>query len=284
MELVTNKSGKVSEVIAIDCREDGLFLTHRKHQERLELIRERYALCGMEHHSFLGRRCRIKKSSIAEFELLCMGLSRKGRLCKTLCIIGIESDPLISFDKSFENTVELLTLMKRYRPGMVVIQTRSPMVVLMMAVLQQFGSGLSVTVPFETFSQKAIDRFTPGLPSCKDRLTTANALRGCGIYVSFQCSPLLPYGDWRKDAGAFADTLVKHADHVMLKGAKPPGALKKKKYSPLIEHLYKSRSYHWLRDDSICPLVAEIAARKPKVLKHPEWKQLGTSQMDFEAA
>ena len=154
-----------------------------------------------------------------------------------------------------------------------------------MPVLRKLGSRASVTIGIETPLEESAQRYTPGLPRVEERFKTAAALRRFGVPVTIQVGPVLPYGDWRKDADEFAEKLVEHADHIVVQ---PLHSLQKragrKTNCPVSQRIARDRLFHYLRPDSAQPLldaVGKIAAEK---LMQPSREQLRSRQLSIFAA
>lgn len=226
------------------------------------------------------------KQPLDELERHLMLLSQQGVLSSSLIFFGATADPFHPFDGKFDASMKFLELFLRYTPGMLCVQTRSPLVVLALPVFKTLGRHIHVTMGVETPSEAAVSRYTPSLPRVEERLRTAEALRRFGVPVSLQVYPLLPYGDWRRDAGAFAETLCQHADHLYVGSLSDGSELCERKLSgtSLAKKLANDRMFHWLRRDAAVPLLNEIEARAGGKLAAPGWEQLQSKQVEMFAA
>src|SRR5262249_14743199 len=129
---------------------------------------------------------------------------------------GMATDPFYAFPKKFEMTMKCVELIERYQPGLLVLQSRSPMILSALPMLKLFGSRAVAVIPLETPQERVIQQFTPGQASAADRISAADGLRKQGVRVNLQVSPVLPYGDFYRDAWSFAELLAEHADYVTL--------------------------------------------------------------------
>lgn len=195
-------------------------------------------------------------------------LSSRGELRRTTVVFGVTTDPFHPFDEKFATSMKFLELFERYAPGKLIVQTRSPLIVIGLPVLKQMRDKTFVSIGLETPLEDVRVRYTPDLPTVGERWKTVRALKRFGFKVGVQVAPLLPYGDWRKDAQAFAQELVKEADFISLKsfadlagGGRPNGALATK--------LASDRQFFWLRADSRGPLHAALEGLAPEKLYHP---------------
>lgn len=210
-----------------------------------------------------------KNNPLIDLERHLMRLSAQGVLRRSAIYFGTTTDPFHPFENKFDASMKFLELFKRYTPGHLNIQTRSPLIVIAMPVIRQLEARCTVTLGVETDIDESARCYTPHLPRPSERLKAATALRRFGVEVTLQVAPVLPYGDWRADAGRFAEVLDKHADYIHVKPLTDgsPQTEKIVKYMPLAKRLADDRKFHWLRSDSANPLIAAIKAiAQPKLL------------------
>lgn len=227
-----------------------------------------------------------KENPLHELELHLMRLSKQGALSSAVIYFGTTTDPFFPFEGKFDASIKFLELFKRYTPGLLVVQTRSPLLVIAMPVLKKLGNRVAVTLGVETIDENIVRKYTPGLPKASERLQCARALRRFGIEVTLQVAPLLPYGDWKEDAGAFADSIVDAADYIHVKPLCVGKEREDKRVSSpeIARALSTERKFHWLRHDAAVPLLAELEERAPQKLIVTERKQLQPKQMEMFAA
>jgi len=261
-------------------------------QHRLELgldARDFYGLRLTDDNEVIRLRSRYilhKDSPFHKLERNLMRLSKQGILRQAQIYFGVTTDPFLPFEGKFDASMKFLDLFLKYTPGMLTVQTRSPLIVIAMPVLKRLGSHASVTIGIETSDEASVRRYTPGLPRIEERLKAVNALRRFGVEVNLQVSPLIPYGDWKGDAGHFADMLVKHADHIFVKPLTDGSERVERKIraTPLARKLAADRQFYFLRADSANPLITAIEKIAPEKLLVPERKQLKEKQMKMFAA
>jgi DNA repair photolyase len=205
---------------------------------------------------------------LADLERHLSRLSEKGDLRRSTVIFGVTTDPFHPFDEKFATSMKFLELFDRYQPGKLIIQTRSPLVVIGLPMLKKARENTCVTVGIETPLEQIHRRYTPDLPTIEERWKTVRALRRFGIRVGIQVAPILPYGDWRGSAKAFASELCENADFVSVRSimqASGPGRTN----TPLARKLAQDRQFFWLRHDSHQPLVEAVQSIAQERLVHP---------------
>ena len=227
-----------------------------------------------------------KHNPLHELERNLMRLSSQGVLNRSTIYLGVSTDPFLPFAGKFDASMKFLDLFRRYTPGLLVVQTRSPLVVIALPVFKALGARAAVTIGIETNSDEIVQRYTPGLPRIEERLKTVTALRRFGVEVTLQVSPVLPYGDWRADARPFAELLANHADYVYVRSITDgtDRVERRIRSTTLAKKLAQDRKFHWLRPDTATPLITGIERIAPDKLRLPERKQLGTRQLKMFAA
>ena len=209
-------------------------------------------------------------------------LSTRGELRRATVVFGVTTDPFHPFDEKFATSMKFLELFERYVPGSLVIQTRSPLVVIGLPMLKKVRETTFVSVGIETPLDEVARRYTPDLPTVEERWKTVRALKRFGLKVGVQVAPILPYGDWRKDAGAFADKLCTEADYVTVRSLIQTCGVPRPT-TPLARKLANDRQFFWLRQDSQTPLLNALVERDAKKLFHPAGLQPADPQLKLFA-
>lgn len=227
-----------------------------------------------------------KDRPLWELERALQRLSEQGRLTTATIYFGTSSDPFHPFEGKFDASMRFLSLFERYTPGMLLVQTRSPLIVIAMPVLRRLGERAEVTIGLETNKDEVVKRFTPGLPRVEERLRAVQALRRCGVKVALQVSPLLPYGEWRADADAFAALLDQHSDRLYVRGLidGTPQSERTARRSEVAKLLVRERCFHWLRPDAANPLINALEKRCVQKLQTPKWRHFESRQLGIFAA
>lgn len=218
----------------------------------------------------------LREEPMAALERHLMRLSTQGMLGRSIIHFGTCCDPFWPFEGRFDVSMKFLQLFLRYTPGMLIVQTRSPLVVLAMPVLKRLNARALVNIAIESPLDEVVSRYTPGLPRIGERFRVCTALRRLGVKVGIQVAPVLPYGDFREDAHSFANAICENCDHVFL-GPLSDGSEKEERQmraSLLAKSLARDRQYFWLRPDSTAPLKAAISEIAPEKLIMPSYTHL----------
>jgi hypothetical protein len=213
-------------------------------------------------------------------------LHKKGLLSSTVLYFGTTVDPFAAFHKRFDITNMCLELFEKYRPQKLVIQTRSPMVIAALPTLKLFGEQAVVVIPIETNKESVISRYTPGQTKISQRLLAAQGLRGQGILVNLSVGPVLPYGDYQRDAWDFAELLDRYGDYISL-ACLASGTVDDErilKALPIARKLETDGCYQWLRPTADKPLRKAIRTMSPEKLILPIDPEYKPSQMTMFAA
>ncbi len=250
-------------------REDPRDHYHLRIEDDSELVRLR------------SRYTLNKQNPFCELERHLMRLSNQGTLRSSIVYFGTTTDPFLPFEHKFDASMKFLDLFRRYTPGHLAIQTRSPLIVIAMPVLSKLGRNCSVTFGVETTLDESVRRYTPGLPRIEERLKAVTALRRFGIEVTLQASPVLPYGDWRSDAHRFAEMLVEHGDYVYVRSITDGTERTERKIrtTSLAKKLAQDRKFHWLRPDTANMVITEIEKLAPEKLRIPKREALLSKQV-----
>lgn len=205
-------------------------------------------------------------------------LSTRGELRRTTVVFGVTTDPFHPFDEKFATSMKFLELFEKYAPGKLVVQTRSPLIVIGLPILKQIRHNTFVLIGLETPREEVRLRYTPDLPTVAERWKTVRALRRFGFKVGIQVGPILPYGDWRADALGFAEDLVAEAEFVSIQSiadtsgsSRPSCALARK--------LAADRAFFWLRADTKRPLLDALETLAPEKIYHPAQLQVPDPQL-----
>jgi len=215
---------------------------------------------------------------LADLERHLQKLSQQGELRRTTIIFGVGHDPFHPFDEKFAVSMRFLEIFERYVPGKLIIQTRSPLIVIGMPVLKRVRESTSILIGIETPHQDIAGRYTPHLPTVEERFKTVRALRRFGLHVGIQVGPILPYGDWRKDAAPFAKKLCDEADLLVVRSVVQMSE-RARPTSVVARMLAAERSFFWLRQDSHVPLTEAIKEIDHGKLYHPATLELEEPQL-----
>lgn len=274
-------------VYTVDSFSDGISFGQQKFKANQDVREDlKLGLHDVQESAQLRSRYALKKENpLHQLELNLMRLSQQGVLSTAEIFFGTTTDPFFPFEGKFDASIRFLELFQRYTPGMLTVQTRSPLIVIAMPVLRKLGQRASVTLGIETPLEESASRYTPGLPRIDERFKTAAALRRFGVPVTIQVGPVLPYGDWRQDAEEFAQKLVEHADYIVVQ---PLHAAQRKagrsSNCPVSQRIARDRLFHYLRPDSANPLLTAIEKLAPEKLREPSREGLRSRQLSIFAA
>ncbi len=227
-----------------------------------------------------------RKAPLTQLENHMLRLSRQGNLREIYIYFGVTRDPFHPFEGGFDASMRFLDLFSRYTPARLVVQTRSPLIVLAVPVLKRLASHASVTIGLETPLEESVAKYTPGLPRIEERLRAVRTLRKLGIPVTLQAAPLLPYGDWVQDAPSFAELLAENADRIYIRplaDCSEP-VEKKMRASHIARQLARQFRFHWLRPDSARHLISAVRKLAPEKLDPPAFERHGPKQLGIFAA
>ncbi len=256
-------------VYSIDLYPDGLAFGQHRIPERDSASEHLYLrLIGIHDHlrlqSKYGLSGRAVKQELTEH---LSRLSAKGLLADAEIHFGVAHDPFEGQGGHFAHALSLLEVFKTFKPKRLVLQTRSPLVVIAMPVLKQLGEHVRVVVGIETCLEDSVLKYTPGLARCEERIKTVRALKRFGIAVAVQATPVMPYGDWRKDATSFARILVDLEVPILMPVESQQYATRSGTKSGLVaKRLAEARAFFYLRPDSANPLMEALAQLAPNAL------------------
>ena len=213
-------------------------------------------------------------------------LHQQGKLERAVVYFGTTTDPFLSLGKKFDVTMGCMAIFEKYRPGFMVAQTRSPMAIAALPMLKSFGEKAVVSMPIESRLESAVARYTPGMPRLSERLVAADGLRTQGVKVNLMASPLLPYGEYYRDAREFANLLDAHSDYITVGGfatgrSEDEATLKA---LPVAKRLAADKQFRMLRPHSYRYLFYALQSVAPEKLKLPVRDSLQAAQMDLFAA
>jgi hypothetical protein len=209
-----------------------------------------------------------RNDPVLELERKLSRLSSRGELRRSTVVLGSTTDPFHPFDEKFAMSMKFLQLFERFVPGRLIIQTRSPLIVIGVPVLKRVRENTYVMMAIETNRDDLGKKYAPEAPLPSERLKAIRTLRHFGMRVGIQVAPLLPYGDWRKDAHSFGEFLNFHADFIHIRGlTQLSSGNRPKGYAAQL--LAQERNFHWLRTDAHVPVVNVLKDLAPHKLLHP---------------
>lgn len=277
-------------VLCLSIYANGISVSsHKQEANKVELKPEQFGLRfrdTRDHNLPEGKYFIYKDKCLAAFEKHLVSLYKADKLSKTVVYFGLTSDPFLNLHKKFDLTIGCLQLLEQYRPGFLVVQTRSPMVIAGLPLIKAFEDNCVVVMPVETRLESAVRRYTPGLPSISERLIAADGLRKQGIAVALQVGPILPYGDIVRDAVVFAEILSEHADYINF-GSLYQGYVKEERKLrdlPISQKLIADKQLRYLRPLCYRHLYAAVSNLCPEKLLLPVKCVAKPAQLDLFVA
>ena len=230
----------------------------------------------------VGKYFLYKKDIRANLEKHLWALRKKGKLEDAVIYFGTIADPFSAFHRRFDNTIACLELLEKYLPLRVVIQTRSPMLIAALPILKKYGDRAIANMYIETPKETCIMRYTPGQPSVSQRLLAIQGVRTQGVKVAITAGPILPYGDFNRDAWDFAELIDRYSDYVSVSALATDAAEKSLRNMELTTKLDADKQYKLLRPEAYKPLLMALTSICPEKLVLPSLVR--PSQMDLFAA
>ncbi|RAP76600.1 SPL family radical SAM protein [Paenibacillus montanisoli] len=120
------------------------------------------------------------------------------------------TDPYQPAEAKEQVTRRILEVIANEPPMFLLLQTRSPLVLRDVELLQKLGDRVRVSMTVETDLEDVRKRLTPYAPPLAARLRAIRELRESGIPVQAAVSPLLPYSQ------QFAQLIADHVERVVV--------------------------------------------------------------------
>ncbi|MBL7661137.1 hypothetical protein JNK13_00140 [bacterium] len=223
-ELLRTWSSYATNIISINCYPNGLTYTIHETEKAADEISAEHIFTPSQFHLRLpetremflpaGRMSMLKDDALIELERRLHTLKEQGTLNQSVIYLGLINDPFLPLHRKFAVTMGVLDLLERYAPQLLVIQTRSPMVISALPTLKMLREQAIVAMHLESPLENVVQRYTPGQPRISERLLAVDGLRCQGVKINLVVSPILPYGDVHRDAWKFAEILNQHADYI----------------------------------------------------------------------
>jgi DNA repair photolyase len=138
--------------------------------------------------------------------------SAHNRLETLAIFMSSSTDPYQGSERKWRLTRACLEATAEFPPGLLVVQTRSPLVSDDFERIKSLGSRCWLNFTIETDRDDVRRALTPRCPSIEQRWATVAAAKRHGIQVQITVSPCLPYSN----VEAFAAKLVAHSDRVVV--------------------------------------------------------------------
>jgi len=136
----------------------------------------------------------------------------RGALGSLAIFMSSATDPYQGLERKWQLTRSCLEVFVDYPPGLLVIQTRSPLVSRDFDLLRALGDRCWLSFTLETDRDDVRRRVAPRSPSVAQRLETLKVAQAAGINVQVAVSPCLPFSEVKR----FGQTLIEHGDRVVV--------------------------------------------------------------------
>ncbi len=139
-------------------------------------------------------------------------LEKRDQLAQTAVFMSSSTDPYQGAERSFMLTRQCLACLLKRPPGLLVIQTRSPLATRDFDIMAALGDRCLLNVSVETDLDDVRRRLTPRCPSVGKRLAIARQARAAGVATQVTVSPCLPYSK----VETFGELLLSTCDRVVV--------------------------------------------------------------------
>ncbi|MCX6047677.1 MAG: radical SAM protein [Chloroflexi bacterium] len=120
-------------------------------------------------------------------------LAARNELDQLAIFMSSATDPYQGAERQWRLSRACLDLFQEFPPGLLVIQTRSPLVVDDFARIRALGARCWLNFTLETDLEAVRQTLTPHCPSIAQRLAAIQAATAFGLQVQITVSPCLPY-------------------------------------------------------------------------------------------
>lgn len=197
-------------------------------------------------------------------------LAAKAELDTTAIFMSSATDPYQGLEQRWRLSRACLDVLIDYPPGLLVVQTRSPLVADDFARLQALGERCWLSFTLETDQDEVRQAVTPRCPAIGQRLATLDAARAAGLNVQIAVSPCLPYSS----VETFGELLVAHGQRVIVDTyTSGDGQAGRRTAATAIPALYTGLEWtNWRNEEAALALYDWLQAR---IGDRAGWSQAG---------
>lgn len=130
---------------------------------------------------------------------------RRGTLARQAIFFSSATDPYQGIEREWRLTRRCLEAFVAHPPGLLVVQTRSPLVERDFDLLAALGECCWLSITLETDRDDVRRALTPRCPSVERRVALLEAARSAGLQVQAAVSPCLPYSSRERFGGLLLD-------------------------------------------------------------------------------
>lgn len=139
-------------------------------------------------------------------------LATKGALATTAIFMSSATDPYQGLERRWRLTRACLDAFLEYPPGLLIVQTRSPIVMDDFDRLRELGAHCWLNFTLETDREDVRQAVTPRCPAIAQRWQTLQQAQAAGLNVQITVSPCLPYSN----VATFGERLIAHGQRVIV--------------------------------------------------------------------
>lgn len=195
---------------------------------------------------------------------------KRSTLDELAIFMSSATDPYQGAERKWRLSRACLEVMRDVPPGLLVLQTRSPLVADDFALIKELGARCWLNYTVETDLDEVRKALTPRCPSIAQRWATLAAAKALGIQVQITVSPCLPYSN----VDDFAALLVKHSDRVIVDtyvSGDGDGGRRTARTGTVT--MYRAQGWgDWRAEDAAMSLYSELQAR---IGERAGWSQAG---------
>ncbi|MFN8493270.1 MAG: radical SAM protein [Caldilineaceae bacterium] len=141
-----------------------------------------------------------------------MRLAVRGELAKLAIFMSSATDPYQGAEQQWQLSRACLTVLNEFPPGLLVLQTRSPLVRKDFDLLRTLGNRCWLSFTLETDVEAVRRALTPRCPSIAQRLATLKLASAAGLNVQIAVSPCLPFSG----VETFGELLLAHGQRIVV--------------------------------------------------------------------
>jgi DNA repair photolyase len=197
-------------------------------------------------------------------------LEKKGELAATSVFMSSATDPYQGLERRWRLSRACVDHFCTHPPGLLVVQTRSPLVADDFSRFQQLGERCWLSVTLETDRDEVRQTVTPRCPAIQQRLQTLQQAQAMGLNVQITVSPCLPFSS----VETFGALLIAHGQRIIVDTyTSGDGQAGKRTASTGIPELYRGLAWSdWRSEEQAQALYAWLKAR---IGDRAGWSQAG---------
>lgn len=197
-------------------------------------------------------------------------LDAKGQLATTAIFMSSATDPYQGAERQWRLSRACLDAFLEWPPGLLVLQTRAPLVAQDFDRLAALGDRCWLNFTLESDLESVRKAVTPRCPSIDQRLRTLQQARAVGLQVQITVSPCLPYSA----VDTFGALLVRHGHRVVVDTyVSGDGNGGKRTATTAIPTLYTTQQWgNWRAEDAANALYQWL---RGQIGERAGWSQAG---------